>query len=607
VTTFEDGVLARSRLLTQGGDVETILSRAETMLAQSWLLRDEGAWDYTVLAGDGGTKGTVEREQLDATPTLEQLNERMHRRWVELTARTASRGDGLVEIDDPGCDVVDARGQLITGDNHCMQDCCARHDQCYFDRTCTSASWAFGDGDTVLERVLCQACNVEVVTCLGLCASREDFEASQRSSGANPCPENQHRCWDIDCNDQFYCRTDCYREPSPCEESAAADADEHWCADDCRDLSGRKGFALPDDVACADDRVTTNCDCDIAEGAALDGFHGRCKDSSCSPGRRGFCAASDDVQCGETGSVPGSPCCGGANQPCCAQPDDADIAGDGNCDHDRLRCWESDGESMCLPCGANDQIPCRVVDDQRFNRGGCDSGFIHNERCYPHCRVGDLCCTGWAEEACEGQAICSHHRDRAPDGTPGPWATRNEGHCIECGGANQRCCVGAYCEGSACELSCDAGLECAVGDLAEARGWCEDPDPPPSGTSGGGLVIESVSPYDGCNQVNFRIRNRGSVASGPFTVTFGNAAAVGSLQGTSLAAGGDYEDSIATPFGSPSVCDCIRAACAGPVNCEAATRCPMRLAVVDQHGELADDWSLASHSLCNGTPCGFAP
>jgi hypothetical protein len=43
------------------------------------------------------------------------------------------------------------------------------------------------------------------------------------------------------------------------------------------------------------------------------------------------------------------------------------------------------------------------------------------------------------------------------------------------------------------------------------------------------------------------------------------------------------------------------------VNCEAATRCPMRLAVVDQHGELADDWSLASHSLCNGTPCGFAP
>lgn len=394
-THFDEGIWARSELLPGRDDVETVLMRDEVILAQSWLLADEGVWDFTIVTQEGPAagKGMVEREYGVQTPSMASMNQRLYDRWETLSAPYANAS--FVDFDDPGCDVVDARGALIAGDNHCMQQCCTNHDKCYSDSGCSAASWVFGDDVSVADRLACQWCNIDVVRCLGECARIDPLRGVKDFLfGDHKCPEGQHQCFDVECDkNQLYCRSDCYRDPSPCEVIEQIYEGEHWCSSECRNQDGRKGYNIPDGAACNNGSVIDNCDCPVT--SAVDGFHGRCKDSQCEAGRLGFCADGDE--CG-SGAVFGSPCCGQPGQPCCF-----DEVGDepgGACvfdDQHEVRCFGGIAEhpGVCQSCGRDGERPCFVLNGAKFDEAGCDSGFIFDGLCHADCGHSfEPCCPG---------------------------------------------------------------------------------------------------------------------------------------------------------------------------------------------------------------------
>ncbi|MDC0714213.1 hypothetical protein POL68_37475 [Stigmatella sp. ncwal1] len=152
------------------------------------------------------------REDLMTPPTLPEMNERLVTAWRRVLAESAATD---VAYDSPGCDLVPD-----STESHCIQNCCAAHDQCYDQNDCSFTSWLPGAGSSE-----CNACNTSVRQCVGACA----FEPPPCENSACGC--NQSQCYDDDCEagTNLYCANNCNnpgagpcRNPNPYPSEACA-------------------------------------------------------------------------------------------------------------------------------------------------------------------------------------------------------------------------------------------------------------------------------------------------------------------------------------------------------------------------------------------------
>ncbi|HTM18908.1 MAG TPA: hypothetical protein VL172_00305 [Kofleriaceae bacterium] len=91
-----------------------------------------------------------------ADEKLDGLNDGLAWMYRMTVAATRAAETGLVEQDMPGCDTGAVGGiDSCGGSGHC----CDRHDKCYADNGCTSASWNDGIDDA------CDTCNSNAVSC----------------------------------------------------------------------------------------------------------------------------------------------------------------------------------------------------------------------------------------------------------------------------------------------------------------------------------------------------------------------------------------------------------------------------------------------------------
>jgi len=185
----EPGIVVRTTRDADGNAVSTLADEVRNVVLASGRYGVlERRWEANVV------DPLIEdfHEDLVFPPTLREMNQKLVTVWREVGGAAA---EGLEPYDSPGCDYVPD-----TAESHCVQNCCATHDECYDDNDCGFTSWA-----PFVGTAECRQCNTDARQCVGRCAyDPPPCEESQ-------CGCDQSACYDDDCEagKDIYCAGNC--------------------------------------------------------------------------------------------------------------------------------------------------------------------------------------------------------------------------------------------------------------------------------------------------------------------------------------------------------------------------------------------------------------